>query len=623
MTSTLPEAVSDAISDHARPADVVARKGFGPRVRRLHARIGAAHHKAEGMDFSRALLAGQASPLQLAGLIRALVPAYALIEQTGPELAAALGAPDLPWSSLNRSEALRHDVALLAGIEASGPSAAAQSWLDHLGTLAQQAPHRFLAHVYVRYGGDLSGGQQLAQQANAILAAHGLPSLRFWQFERPIPELKQALHDAIEQLELSEAEEAELLEEAVAAFLDTQSLLAELGELTTPRLDPLPLLLKYDKPVPRYTSYPTAAAFHGGVGPADLVSQLGQARTADLSLYVHVPFCRHACWYCGCNRITTQAGSAVVGPYLEALARELALVAQASGRRRRLGQLHWGGGTPNYLNSQEQGQLWDLIGEQLDLAPDLEASIEVNPEFLSRDQVLELRRLGFNRISFGIQDADPHVQAAVNRIVPVEQLRRAMEWMREAAFESVNVDLICGLPLQTPERFASTIALVRELRPDRVSLFSFAYLPEQLPLQRKIAADDLPSQRERIRMLQHAFTAFTGDGYDAIGMDHFALSSDSLAVAARQERLHRNFQGYTTGGERDLLGIGVTAISQFQNLFSQNQRSLKAYVQALDEGHLPVERGLVVRDPEVLQRRSIIQSLMCHFAVDFDTIALG
>ncbi|WP_255094413.1 oxygen-independent coproporphyrinogen III oxidase [Synechococcus sp. J7-Johnson] len=623
MTSTLPEAVSGAISDHARPADVAARKGFGPRVRRLHARIGAAHHKAEGMDFSRALLAGQASPLQLAGLIRALGPAYALIEQTGPELAAALGAPDLPWSALSRSEALRHDVALLAGIEASGPSAAAQAWLGHLGKLAQQAPHRFLAHVYVRYGGDLSGGQQLAQQANAILAAHGLPSLRFWQFERPIPDLKQALHDAFEQLELSEAEEAELLEEAVTAFLDTQSLLAELGELTTPRADPLPLLLKYDKPVPRYTSYPTAAAFHDGVGPADLVNQLGQASTADLSLYVHVPFCRHACWYCGCNRITTQAGSAVVGPYLEALAKELTLVSQASGRRRRLGQLHWGGGTPNYLNSQEQGQLWDLIGEQLDLAPDLEASIEVNPEFLSRDQVLELRRLGFNRISFGIQDADPNVQAAVNRIVPVEQLRRAMEWMREAAFESVNVDLICGLPLQTPERFARTIALVRELRPDRVSLFSFAYLPEQLPMQRKIAADDLPSQRERIRMLQHAFTAFTGDGYDAIGMDHFALSSDSLAVAARQERLHRNFQGYTTGGERDLLGIGVTAISQFQNLFSQNQRSLKAYVQALDEGHLPVERGLVVRDPEVLLRRSIIQSLMCHFAVDFDTIALG
>ncbi|CAK6699740.1 hypothetical protein ICNINCKA_02702 [Synechococcus sp. CBW1107] len=637
MTTTLPNALSgqhgsdQAISDHASAADAAARRGFGPRVRRLHGRIGAAHHRAEGMTFSRALLEGQANPLQLAALIRALGPAYALIEQRGPELAAALGAPNLPWSALNRSEALRHDATLVAGIEASRPSAAARAWLEHLGTLARQEPHRFLAHVYVRYGGDLSGGQQLAQQANTILAAHGLPSLRFWRFERPIPELKQALHDAMEQLELSETEEAELLDEAVVAFHDTQRLLAELGELATPtalaptRSQPelLPLLVKYDKPVPRYTSYPTAAAFHTGVGPADLETQLRQATTADLSLYVHVPFCRHACWYCGCNRITTQAGSTVVGPYLQALARELALVTQASGRRRRLGQLHWGGGTPNYLNPQEQRQLWELIGEHFDLAPELEASIEVNPEFLSRDQVLNLRRLGFNRISFGIQDADPQVQAAVNRIVPVDQLRRAMEWMREAAFESVNVDLICGLPLQTPERFASTIALVQELQPERVSLFSFAYLPEQLPLQRRIAADDLPSQRERIRMLQHAYATFTGNGYDAIGMDHFALSSDSLALAARQGKLHRNFQGYTTGGERDLLGIGVTAISQFQTLFSQNQRTLKAYVHALDEGHLPVERGLEVRDPAVLLRRSIIQSLMCRFAVDFDTIALG
>ncbi|MCT0219833.1 oxygen-independent coproporphyrinogen III oxidase [Synechococcus sp. CS-1329] len=387
--------------------------------------------------------------------------------------------------------------------------------------------------------------------------------------------------------------------------------------------DLLPLLVKYDRPVPRYTSYPTAAALHSGVGSADLASQLQQPSTADLSLYVHIPFCRHACWYCGCNRITTQAGSTVVGPYLQALAKELALVSQASGRRRRLGQLHWGGGTPNYLNPQEQGQLWKMIEDHFDLAPDLEASIELNPEFLSCDQVLNLRRLGFNRISFGIQDADPRVQAAVNRIVPVEQLRRAMEWMREAAFESVNVDLICGLPLQTPERFAATIALVQELRPERVSLFSFAYLPEQLPLQRKIAADDLPSQRERIRMLQHAYASLTASGYDAIGMDHFALSSDSLALAARQGRLHRNFQGYTTGGEHDLLGLGITAISQFQTLLCQNQRTLKGYVQALGEGQLPVERGLLVRDPEVLLRRSIIQSLMCRFAVDFDTVALG
>ncbi|MCP9827097.1 oxygen-independent coproporphyrinogen III oxidase [Synechococcus sp. L2F] len=383
------------------------------------------------------------------------------------------------------------------------------------------------------------------------------------------------------------------------------------------RLEPLQLLLKHDKPVPRYTSYPTAASFHTGVGPGELAAQLARPSSEPLSLYVHIPFCRHACWYCGCNRITTQAGSKVVGPYLQALGRELALIQQASGQRRRLSQLHWGGGTPNYLSVSEQAELWALIAHHFDLEPGLEASIEVNPEFLSRDEVLGLRRLGFNRISFGIQDADPEVQAAVNRIVPPDQLRRAMGWMREAGFESVNVDLICGLPLQTPDRFAATIALVEELRPDRVSLFSFAYLPEQLPLQRKIAADDLPSQRERVQMLQGAYDAFTSHGYDAIGMDHFALAEDSLAVAARAGRLHRNFQGYTTGGELDLLAIGVTAISQYPTLFSQNQRDLRAYLKALDAGLLPVERGLVVEDPDELLRRCIIQRLMCDFRVDF------
>ncbi len=242
----------------------------------------------------------------------------------------------------------------------------------------------------------------------------------------------------------------------------------------------------------------------------------------------------------------------------------------------------------------------------------------MNPEFLSRDQALELRQLGFNRISFGIQDANPEVQRAVNRVVPAQQLRHAMEWLREAAFDSVNVDLICGLPLQTPARFNATLELVRELRPDRISLFSFAYLPEQLPLQRRIAATDLPSQEERIAMLENANRLLSAHGYEAIGMDHYALAGDSLALAARQGRLHRNFQGYTTGGELDLLGIGPTAISQFPHLFSQNQRDLKAWRQAIEAGRLPVERGLEVRDAEVLERRHLIREVMCHFQVELD-----
>ncbi len=227
MTTTLPP----AISDHAGPGDRAARKGFGPRVRRLHARIGAAHHEAEGMAFSRSLLQGQASPGQLAALIRALVPAYRLIEALGPDLAAGLGAGAIPWEGLGRSEALRQDVASLAVLPATPASPAARDWLLHLQTLARRAPHRFLAHVYVRYGGDLSGGQQLGEQANRILAAHGLPALRFWQFPRDSADLKQDLHRGFEQLALSDAEEQELLEEAVLAFHATQRLLAELGEV--------------------------------------------------------------------------------------------------------------------------------------------------------------------------------------------------------------------------------------------------------------------------------------------------------------------------------------------------------------------------------------------------------
>jgi oxygen-independent coproporphyrinogen-3 oxidase len=387
---------------------------------------------------------------------------------------------------------------------------------------------------------------------------------------------------------------------------------------TPARLSPIELLLKYDQPVPRYTSYPTAAAFSAAVGPEQLAVQLAQPSSEPLSLYVHVPFCRHACWYCGCNRITTQQGSKVVEPYLAALAKELALVSATMPQRRRLAQLHWGGGTPNYLNAEETARLWGLIAQHFDLEPDLEASIEVNPEFLTRDYALELRRLGFNRISFGIQDADPEVQRAVNRVVPLEQLRHAMAWLREAAFESVNVDLICGLPLQTPERFTTTLELVKELRPDRISLFSFAYLPELLPLQRKIAADDLPSPRERITMLEAAHQLLTASGYDAIGMDHYALRGDSLAIAAREGKLHRNFQGYTTGGELELLGVGPTAISQFPHLFAQNQRDLKAYTAAVEAAQLPVERGLEVRDPAVLERRALIREVMCHFQVSVE-----
>jgi oxygen-independent coproporphyrinogen-3 oxidase len=383
-------------------------------------------------------------------------------------------------------------------------------------------------------------------------------------------------------------------------------------------LSRLDLLRKYDKPVPRYTSYPTAAAFHAGIGAADLAAQLAVPSEDPLSLYVHVPFCRHACWYCGCHRLTTQLGSKVVEPYLAAVAKELALLSAAMPQRRRVAQLHWGGGTPNYLTTAEATTLWRLLERHFSLDPDLEASIEVNPELLDRDGVMALRQLGFNRVSFGIQDAHPEVQRAVNRVVPAEQLRRVMRWLREAEVRSVNVDLICGLPLQTPERFRTTLELVSELRPDRVSLFSFAYLPQQLPLQQKINPADLPSPHERLTMLEAAQSWLSGHGYIAIGLDHYALAGDSLALAAGEGRLHRNFQGYTTGGEHELLGLGPSAISQFPHLFTQNHTDLRDYVACLEREVLPVARGLVVRDPEVLERRQLIREVMCHFQTRFD-----
>jgi oxygen-independent coproporphyrinogen-3 oxidase len=385
-----------------------------------------------------------------------------------------------------------------------------------------------------------------------------------------------------------------------------------------PTVSRLDLLQKYDKPVPRYTSYPTAATFHAGVGAADLEAELARPGEAPLSLYVHVPFCRHACWFCGCHRVTTQLGSRVVEPYLAALARELDLVTAVLPRRPRLAQLHWGGGTPNYLTASEAETLWGLIHSHFTLEPDLEASIELNPELLDRDRVMALRQLGFNRMSFGLQDAHPEVQRAVNRVVPADQLRRVMHWLREADVRSVNVDLICGLPLQTPERFRTTLELVRELRPDRLSLFSFAYLPDQLPLQRKINPEDLPTPRARLTMLDEAHQWLNRHGYAAIGLDHYALEGDSLARAAREGRLHRNFQGYTTGGDLALLGLGPSAISQFPHLFTQNHSDLKAYTAALAQGVLPVARGLVVRDPDVLERRRLIRDVMCRFQTCFD-----
>ena len=278
-------------------------------------------------------------------------------------------------------------------------------------------------------------------------------------------------------------------------------------------------------------------------------------------------------------------------------------------------QLHWGGGTPNYLSPQQAEKLWTTINDNFKLAPKAEVSIEVNPRFLDRNYIFHLRDLGFNRISFGIQVFDPRVQEAINRIQPEATLFQTMEWIREAGFESVNVDLIYGLPYQTLETFQQTILKTLKLNPDRIAVFNFAYVPWLKPIQRQLPQDSLPLALEKLSILQMTIEELTANGYVFIGMDHFAKPDDELAIAQREGDLHRNFQGYTTKPESDLLSFGMTSISMLQDVYVQNHKRLKTYYQAIDNREFPIERGVTLTKDDII-RRTIIMELMCQFQLD-------
>ncbi|MBD2311304.1 oxygen-independent coproporphyrinogen III oxidase [Desertifilum sp. FACHB-1129] len=373
------------------------------------------------------------------------------------------------------------------------------------------------------------------------------------------------------------------------------------------------LLRKYDRPVPRYTSYPPATELREEFAEIDFKAAIavGNYKKTPLSLYCHIPFCETACYFCGCNTIITQR-KALAEPYLEYLQRDIRQMASYIDRDRHVDQLHWGGGTPNYLSAQQVETLWETLNQHFTFAPDAEISIEVNPRFLERDYLFHLRDLGFNRISFGIQDFDPRVQAAVNRIQPEEMLFEAMGWIREAGFESVNVDLIYGLPYQSLETFKNTIHKTLKLEPDRIAVFNFAYVPWLKPIQRKIPQDALPAGQEKLDILQMTIAELTDNGYVFIGMDHFAKPNDELAIAQREGNLHRNFQGYTTKPESELFGFGMTSISMLHDVYVQNHKRLKSYYQAIDKGELPIERGVALSREDII-RRSIIMELMCQF----------
>ncbi len=380
---------------------------------------------------------------------------------------------------------------------------------------------------------------------------------------------------------------------------------------------PAALLRKYDRPGPRYTSYPTAVEFHGGFDEAAYRERLARAaeRTDEpLSLYLHLPFCEERCSFCGCMVVITKKHE-VAARYLEYLHREIALLAQALGERRRVVQHHWGGGTPTYLNREEITALHAAVTTHFQIEPGAEVAIEVDPRVTTEEQLEELRRLGFNRLSLGVQDLDPVVQQAVNRIQGEERTRGLFETALSLGFESINVDLIYGLPFQTRERFSRTLEAVVAMRPDRLAVYSYAHVPWIRGNQRRIDPRDLPSPALKLELFLLAAQALLDAGYRPIGMDHFALPGDELAVAAEAGRLHRNFMGYTTKPASDMVGAGVSAIGDVGGAFAQNTKKLSTYYATLDRGRFPIERGYAL-DADDQLRRFVITEVMCNLRLD-------
>lgn len=380
------------------------------------------------------------------------------------------------------------------------------------------------------------------------------------------------------------------------------------------------LLNKYNQALPRYTSYPPATELTSNFDQDAFRTALavGNHKKTPLSLYCHIPFCETPCYFCGCNTVITQRKE-VAEPYLEYLARHIQQIAQLVNPERRVQQFHWGGGTPNYLSMSQVEFLWQQLNQHFHLDSAAEVSIEINPSYINRDYILFLRQLGFNRISFGIQDFNPDVQVAVNRVQPEALLFNVMDWIREAGFESVNVDLIYGLPFQNLATFQETLKKTLQLNPDRIAVFNFAYVPWLKPIQKRMPEEAMPNAAEKLKILQMTIAELTQNGYVFIGMDHFAKPNDELAIAQQAGELHRNFQGYTTKPESDLLGFGITSISMLQDVYIQNHKRLKDFYQALDAQELPISQGFhLTRDDQI--RRTIIMELMCQFQLSMQDL---
>ncbi|HKU85257.1 MAG TPA: oxygen-independent coproporphyrinogen III oxidase [Casimicrobiaceae bacterium] len=387
------------------------------------------------------------------------------------------------------------------------------------------------------------------------------------------------------------------------------------------RFDP-DLIRKYDGFGPRYTSYPTADRFHAGFTASDYADALAARKQAalaqPLSLYVHLPFCNTICYYCACNKIIT-ANRGRSAKYVRYLGHEIDIVSSLLEGDRSVQQLHWGGGTPTFLAHEEMAALMGMLRGAFAFNADSEVSIEVDPRKVEVATVAFLRRLGFNRMSLGIQDFDPQVQQAVNRIQTEAETRTVIEAARAEGFGSINADLIYGLPRQTIAGFATTLDKVIELAPDRIALYGYAHVPHLFKAQRQILAHELPAADTKLAILETAIDKLTRAGYVYIGMDHFAKPGDELAVALREGKLHRNFQGYSTRPDCDLLAFGASAIGKVGATYVQNVKTLDKYYEALEERRLPVMRGIAL-EADDLMRREVIRQLMCEFRLDYPAL---
>ena len=383
------------------------------------------------------------------------------------------------------------------------------------------------------------------------------------------------------------------------------------------------LVKKYDRPGPRYTSYPTAPQFSTAFGADDYIQQTlvsNEGQPKPLSLYVHVPFCQSLCYYCACHKIVTQKTERAA-QYLTYLTREITLQSQYFAPSRTLTQLHFGGGTPTYFTDTQLSEVMDAINQHFNVEQSgtREFSIEVDPRTVDNVRIRNLKQLGFNRLSFGIQDFDPAVQQAVNRVQSFSQAQGLVTSARAEGFKSISVDLIYGLPLQTIDSFDQTLDQIIALKPDRIAAYSYAHLPEQVRAQRMINPSDTPPPERKLELLELTIKRLTEAGYVYIGMDHFALPDDELTKALKHGTLQRNFQGYSTHAQCDLIGIGVSAIGKIGHSYSQNAKELKSYYAQLDQNQLPIAKGYQLNADDRL-RAHIISKLMCHGALHFDVI---